>query len=282
MSLRRALLYPVARKFFAGVSLGPALERIKENNALGLGATVDFLGEDVSDASEAEIARLEYMRAIKAIAFEALDASIAIKLTHIGLDISRILAENNALEIAAAAKEKGVFLWVDMEGSEHTDSTISIYGKMLSKGVPAGIALQASLKRTWDDVKVLSASGARIRLVKGAYNEPPEKAVSDMGEIRKRFIGMARYLVDAGASFAIGTHDLSIIENVRTMAGGADMVEYQMLMGLRDLTKKRLVGEGLRVVEYVPYGADWYGYGIRRLTEKKRNMLYFIQGFMGR
>lgn len=280
--MRRALLYPVARKFFAGVSLGPALERIKDDNALGLGATVDFLGEDVTDASEAEIARLEYMRAIKAIAFEALDASIAIKLTHIGLDISRILAENNALEIAAAAKEKGVFLWVDMEGSEHTDSTISIYGKMLSKGVPAGIALQASLKRTWDDVKVLSASGARIRLVKGAYNEPPEKAVSDMGEIRKRFIGMARYLVDAGASFAIGTHDLSIIDKVKAMAGGADMVEYQMLMGLRDLAKKRLVGEGLRVVEYVPYGADWYGYGIRRLTEKKRNMLYFIQGFMGR
>lgn len=282
MSLRRALLYPVARRFFAGVTLGPALERIKEDNALGLGATVDFLGEDVADASEAERVKAEYVRAIKAIAFDALDASIAIKLTHIGLDISRILAENNALEIAATAKERGVFLWVDMEGSEHTDSTISIYGKMLSKGVPAGIALQASLRRTRDDIKALSASGARIRLVKGAYNEPPEKAVSDMGEIRACFIGMARYLLDAGASFAIGTHDLSIIENVRAMAGAADRVEYQMLMGLRDLTKKRLAGEGLRVVEYVPYGADWYGYGIRRLTEKKRNMFYFIQGFMGR
>lgn len=282
MSLSRAILYPVARRFFAGVTLGPALERIKEDNALGLGATVDFLGEDVADASEAEMAKAEYMRVIKAIAFEAMDASVAIKLTHIGLDISRILAENIALELAAAAKERGVFLWVDMEGSEHTDSTISIYGKILQKGVPAGIALQASLKRTWDDIKALTADGARIRLVKGAYNEPPEKAVHDMGEIRARFIGMARYLLEAKAFFAIGTHDLLIIDNVKTMAGGADRVEYQMLMGLRDSTKKKLIREGLRVVEYVPYGADWYGYGIRRLTEKKRNMLYFIQGFMGR
>ncbi len=282
MSLSRAMLYPVARRFFAGVKLEPALERIREDNALGIGATVDFLGEDVSNASEAEMAKAEYRRAVEAIAFEALDASVAIKLTHIGLDISRILAENNALEIAAAAIERGVFLWVDMEGSEHTDSTISIYRKLMSKGVPAGIALQASLKRTWDDVKALTADGARIRLVKGAYNEPPEIALQDMEAIRARFIDIARYLLDTGSAFAIGTHDLSIIDNVRKMTGGADRVEYQMLMGLRDSTKKKLVKDGLRVVEYVPYGADWYGYGIRRLTEKKRNTLYFIQGFMGR
>jgi len=282
MSLSRAIIYPVARRFFAGVNLGPALERIKEDNTFGIGATVDFLGEDVADTSEAEMAKAEYRRAIEAIEFEALDASVAIKLTHIGLDISSILAENNALEIAAVAKERGVFLWVDMESSEHTDSIIKIYRKMLSKGVPAGLALQASLKRTWDDIKALTADGARIRLVKGAYNEPPEIAVQDMGGIRARFIDMARYLLDSGASFAIGTHDLLIIDRVREMASGADRVEYQMLMGLRDSTKKKLVREGLRVVEYVPYGADWYGYGIRRLTEKKRNALYFVQGLMGR
>lgn len=282
MSLSRALLYPVARRFFAGVKLEPALERIKEDNALGIGATIDFLGEDIAYASEAEMAKAEYRRAVEAIAFEALDASVAIKLTHIGLDISSILAENNALELAAAAKERGVFLWVDMEGSEHTDSTISVYKKLLSKGIPAGIALQASLKRTWDDVKALAPEGARIRLVKGAYNEPPEIALQDMEAIRARFIDIAHYLIDTGSAFAIGTHDLALIDNVRAMASGADRVEYQMLMGLRDSTKKKLVQDGLRVVEYVPYGADWYGYGIRRLTEKKRNALYFVQGLMGR
>ena len=283
MTFKQFLLYPFAKRFFAGLTLEDALARAGHDNARGVSATLDYLGEDVRDGTEAEKARLEYSRIIEEVAKRGLDASVAIKLTHIGLDISREMAENSALELAALARAKGVFVWVDMEGSAHTQATIGIYRRLLMEypgGV--GVALQAYLKRTWDDLESLVGEGAKVRLVKGAYNEPPEIAVNDSRELRGRFIEMAEYLGRSGRPFAIGTHDRAIISAAEKMAEGRDGIEYQMLMGIRDDVKLRLAGAGRRVVEYIPYGNDWYGYGIRRLKEKRRNLAYFALGLFGR
>lgn len=283
MTLKQTLLYPFARRFFAGLTLEDALARAAHDNARGVSATLDYLGEDVRDGTEAEKARAEYSRIIKDIAARGLDASVALKLTHIGLDIGRGMAEDSALELALAARARGVFVWVDMEGSAHTQATTEIYRRLLREypgGV--GIALQAYLKRTWDDLKSLTGVGAKVRLVKGAYNEPPEIAITDNRELRRRFVEMAEYLLQGGRPFAIGTHDRAIIRAAEKMAAGRDAIEFQMLMGVRDDVKLRLARSGRRVVEYVPYGNDWYGYGIRRLKERRRNVAYFAQGLFGR
>ena len=282
MTLKKRLLYPFARRFFAGTKLADAVARARTVNALGMGATLDYLGEDVTDGEEAMRARAEYERVIDALSGERLDASLAIKLTHIGLDIGREAALLNALEIIRHAKARGVRLWVDMEGSRHTQATIDIYREMLEIDGTAGIALQAYLKRTWDDLKALVAGGATVRLVKGAYSEPPEIAIQDMGKLRARYIEMTEYLFDNARYFAVGTHDTRLINRMLKMSSPTHSFEFQMLMGIRDRLKMLLRARGHRVVEYVPYGEDWYGYGIRRIGEKRRNILYFAQGLIGR
>ncbi len=283
MTFRQKLLYPFAKRFFAGVTLEEALAHAREVNSQGVGATLDFLGEDVTSASEADAAREGYERTIEAIARGRLDASVAIKLTHIGLDIGRELARENAERLASLARERGVFVWVDMEGSAHTDAIIGIFRGLLMAGMPVGIALQAYLKRTPADLEALVQEGAMVRLVKGAYVEPPELAYQKMSEIRSRYEGMLEYLFAEAKSFAIGTHDRSLIARAfESSAGIPGGCEFQMLMGMRDSLKRRLAARGLRVVEYIPYGTDWYSYGLRRLKEKRRNILYFAEGLMGR
>ena len=283
MSLKKSLLYPFAKLFFAGLTLNDALWRAKYLNSRGIGATIDFLGEDVSDGTEARQAKEEYRRAIGAVSAGSLDASLAIKLSHVGMVIDPALAGGLALELAAEARDKHVFLWVDMEGSRYTDGTMEIFRKLREIQPESGIALQAYLKRTPDDLRALTAEGAAVRLVKGAYNEPPEIALQDMRGIRAQYVEMAEYLFANSRSFAVGTHDRILVERVLGLSKGyTGAVEFQMLMGMRDDLKRRLTGLGKRVVEYVPYGSDWYGYGVRRLKEKRRNLLYFAQGLFGR
>lgn len=282
--VRQALLYPFARRFFAGTTLEAALDRAGYVNRLGMGATLDFLGEGVTKAGEAEEARAEYARVIDAVAKGGLDASVAVKLTHVGLDISPALAQVNVTGLAERARRNGVFLWIDMEGSRYTEDTLSIYKKLIGEYEGSvGVALQACLNRTRDDLAGLVAEGATVRLVKGAYREPPETAIQDEAGIRVRYLEMMEYLFEKAGSFAVGTHDRKILNRAIELSRGyGGKFEFQMLMGMRDDMKRRLAAGGHRVVEYVPYGTDWYGYGIRRLKEKKRNALYFAQGFLGR
>jgi len=284
MSLKQRILYPFARRFFAGLRLDDAIRRAKALNARGMGATLDFMGEDVRDAKEVEAAYAEYVRAITAVSEGGLNASVAIKLTHLGLDAGRDAAEDAAVRLADIAGGKGVFLWVDMEGSAHTEDTIRVYRRLLDghKG-GVGLAIQACLKRTPEDVKALAAEGAVIRLVKGAYKETPDIALQEMDEIRAAFTGLMEYLFNNADGFAIGTHDRALIDKARGLAAGyGGKFEFQMLMGMRDDLKQTLAAEGRTVIEYVPYGTDWYGYGIRRLNEKRRNAIYFAQGLMGK
>ncbi|MBI5190902.1 MAG: proline dehydrogenase family protein [Nitrospirae bacterium] len=284
MSIREAVVYPFARKFFAGESLSDAVSRVRGLNAKGMGASVDFLGEDVTNSAEADAAFEEYARAIHSVKREGLGASVSVKLTHIGLDMGREIAENNALKLAAQAEAEGLFLWLDMEGSRHTENILGVYRELirLHRGM-VGVAIQASLLRSWRDIRSLVPEGGIIRLVKGAYDEPPEIALQDMADIRAQFTGMMVYLFDSGSRFAVGTHDKALVETALKIAGARRApFEFQMLMGMRDRLKRQLVRDGFRVVEYVPYGTEWYGYGMRRLKEKRRNILYMAEGLAGR
>lgn len=282
--IKKRMLHPFARRFFAGETLKDALNRAKSVNAAGMSATLDFLGEDTTSPAEARAASDEYMRVLDEVSARGLDASLAVKLTHIGLDIDPDMATGYALALGEAASGKGLVLWLDMEGSGHTSATIEAY-RMVRKVHPSvGIALQAYLRRTPDDLAGLVKEGALVRLVKGAYREPPEVALSRVKDIRRRYLELMAYLSEHSDNFAVGTHDRGIIEEAVKLAGekGRAVIEFQMLMGMRDDLKAALVNDGKRVLEYIPYGTDWYGYGIRRLTEKKRNAVYFAMGLIGR
>lgn len=281
--LKERIVHPFAMRFFAGVTLADAVSRVRHVNARGMSATLDFLGEDTASIAEAEAATAEYLRVLDAVHTLRLDCSLAIKLTHIGLRVDADMAAEGMLRIGHAATEKGVVVWVDMEGSEHTGKTIGAYRLLRGVHPGAGIALQAYLHRTPADLASLASEGAHIRLVKGAYRESPDVAITGMREIRGRYIELMSTLFSDASYFALGTHDRAIIDAAKGLAvktGRA--MEFQMLMGMRDGLKAELVAGGMRVVEYIPYGADWYGYGMRRLMEKKRNAVYFALGLAGR
>jgi proline dehydrogenase len=283
MELRKKLIRPLASRFFAGETLEDGISRTKAVNAVGMGVTLDFLGEDVVDLSEAKKAKGEYGRILAAIPENGLDCSLAVKLTHLGLDADRGLAFSSLRELGGLARANGIRLWLDMEGSAHTDDVIEAYRMLVREQPDSGLALQASLWRTWDDLKTLSAEGALIRLVKGAYREPANVAEHRPLEITRRYIEMMEHLFAGRAPFAVATHDKQIIGiALRIIKDFRVEPEFQMLMGMRDRLKRELVESGQRVVEYVPYGADWYGYGIRRLKEKRRNVLRMAEGLIGR
>ena len=282
-AVKKAIIYPFARRFFAGETLGDVLVRVAQVNRMGMSATIDFLGEDVAGLADADAATAEYARAVESAFDLGQDASVAIKLTHIGLRVDKARSLANLDRLASLARSKGVFLWLDMEGSAYTDDTIAAYRRLLSDHFSVGIALQSALNRTWDDLRGLVSEGAVVRLVKGAYREGPDVAALDHATIARRYAGMLEYLFANARQFAAGTHDKALIaraeEHLKFYKGA---FEFQMLMGMRDHVKRRLVADGHRVVEYVPYGTEWYNYGMRRIMEKRRNIVYFAQGLAGR
>lgn len=283
MEVKKKLLRPFAGRFFAGETLADALAHAKDAGAQGMGVTLDFLGEDVADISEAMDARQEYEGIPAAVSVDGLDCSLAVKLTHLGLELDKELAYSALKSVASACDSYGVRLWLDMEGSAHTDDTIEAYRMIRGLHPDTGIALQASLWRTWEDMTALVAGGALIRLVKGAYRELSDIAATRPAEIHGRFTDMMMYLFANSNGFAIGTHDLKIIDAAKAVIKDLNTeFEFQMLMGMRDGLKRTLVEEGNRVVEYVPYGEDWYGYGMRRLMEQRRNLVRFAEGLAGR
>jgi proline dehydrogenase len=283
MTFKEKLIHPIAARFFAGTELQDAVLRAKAANGMGMGVTIDLMGEDLKERNVVERVRREYSRIIDTIQNEKLDASLAVKPTHIGLSVNRKIMEDNLLLLADYADKKGIFLWVDMEGSAWTGDTLKAYSKVRDNYENAGIALQACLHRTWDDLREMVASGAKVRLVKGAYSEPPSVAIQGGRKVRARFQEMMEYLFAEAPSFAIGTHDLQLIKRGLELAATSKCEpEFQMLMGMRDDVKRKLAEKSLRVVEYVPYGKSWYAYGVRRLREKNRNIIYIIQGLYNR
>ena len=266
------------RQWIAGETLEEAILKTKNINKAGFGAIINFLGEHVTDKSQAMENVNENIRLLGAIENSRVNSSISIKLTQLGLLIEKDFCMSNVEKIVSTAVSKNIFVWIDMENSPYTEDTIDIYLDIFNKFGSSGIVIQANLKRSEKDVKRITAEGGIIRLVKGAYSEKKDIAFSSRSEITKNFSELMGYLFYKSAFFAIATHDTKLInEAVEVNKAHRRRLEFQMLMGVRDEMKRDLAAKGFNVVNYIPYGKKWFPYTIRRLKERKRNILLIMR-----
>ena len=282
---------PVVRKiserYIAGTELHDACRVVETLNAAGKMATIDVLGEEITKRAEAlEIAR-EYEAVFAAIERERLDSNVSVKLTGLGLKLGYEFCRENLHKLVRGAAELSNFVRIDMEDSSCTDDTLRIYRALRGEGLDnVGIVLQATLRRTLDDVGALAGLGLNVRLCKGIYVEPPDIAFQEFGEVRDNFVRTLDALLEAGAYVGIATHDewlvseaLRLLENY---GRAPEEYEFQMLLGVRELLGDRLVREGHRLRIYVPFGRHWYSYSLRRLQENPKIAGYVAADTLGR
>lgn len=267
----RPIVQRVGRRYVAGETIADAVQTIRRLNAEGAMATIDILGEEIQRRDLAEHATREYGQLVETIAKESLDANISVKLTAIGLKIEESFCRDNLERIARRARERGTFVRIDMEDHTCTDATLHIYRQLQPELGNLGVVLQAMLHRTTSDVDELLQLRPSVRLCKGIYREPSEIAYVDADRVRQSFVECLNKLLEAGCYVGIATHDEVLIEaalqTIRRLRLQRDAYEFQMLLGVLPALRRRLLGEGHRLRVYVPYGADWYGYSVRRLRE---------------
>lgn len=279
---------PVVNRFVAGDALHPALATVRSLTASGLDVTLDHLGEDVTDRATARAARDAYLRLLETLRDEHLAdrAEVSVKLSAFGQalpDGGHDVALAAVTEVAELATAVGTTVTLDMEDHTTVDSTLAVLAE-LRRGHPGtGAVLQAYLFRTEDDARALAAAGSRVRLVKGAYKEPPGVAFQSRRDVDKAYVRALRTLFAGEGYPMVGSHDPRMIAIAQEFAGRyrrpAGSYEFQMLYGIRAAEQRRLAGEGQRVRIYVPYGADWYGYFMRRLAERPANLAFFLRSF---
>ncbi len=278
----------LVRRFVAGEDLETALEAVRGIAAQGMTATLDQLGENVATVEEARAAASSYVTILRRMAAADLEPNISVKLTMLGLDLGDNLARENMVPILEAAREVGGFVRIDMEGSAYTQRTLDLFYRLRGDYDPdtVGIVLQSYLYRTTGDVEQAIASGSRVRLVKGAYNEPPEVAFPDKAEVDRKFVEEMQALLEEGVYPAIATHDEAMIDATRrwTFERGIskDSFEFQMLYGVRRDLQRQLLARGYRLRVYVPYGTEWYPYFMRRLAERPANLAFFLRQLVSR
>jgi proline dehydrogenase len=277
----------LAKRFIAGETVDEAMNVVAALNAEGLTATLDFLGEDVTARPEARRTCEAYFTLLAAIRARRVEANVSVKLSAIGLLIDEEFAVQNLFAILdAAAASRDPFVRIDMEGSEVTDATLRIYERAYGRTRNVGPVLQAYLRRTSEDVDRAIELGARVRLCKGAYSEPPALAYKDMPTIRRAYLRCAEALLQRGNYPGIATHDERLIGAVKSYATEhsihPDRFEFQLLYGIKPELQRQLVHEGYRVRIYVPYGTHWSGYFYRRITERPENALFALRAMLSK
>lgn len=275
------LPFILAKRFVAGESFSEAVPKVQALNEKGISVTLDLLGENVTKRATAGATAVAYRELLDGIGEMQLDATISIKLTMLGLDIDTEYCRENLYLLLDKARELDQFVRIDMEGSDYTRRTLDLYYDAKKEyGPHVGIVIQAYLHRTREDIAGLVREKADVRLCKGAYNEPPGKALRNMADIRAVFKEYAAGLMDATQNTRIATHDDHLIEWTKAYAAEKDIpkdrFEFQMLYGLRQSTCEGLVRDGYRVRVYVPYGTMWFPYFSRRLRERKENIWFIL------
>jgi len=278
------LVYPVARNWIAGRSISEAIKYSELANAKGFSVILNYLGEEVETADEVVEALKEYEHLLDLFQPNKIVGCISAKLTQLGLKIGKDYCRKNLVEIVDHASRLGRFVWIDMESSKFTDETMSIYKIVFSMRKNVGICIQSYLKRSEDDVEELLGIGGKIRLVKGAYDEPATIAYRSRKEIDKNFARlMARLFKDGSSLFSVATHDDKLVyEAIRMSEKYPENFEFALLKGIRDKLKVQLVNRGFRVTEYIPYGQNWMPYSIRRLREKPSNFLLLARSLLSK
>jgi proline dehydrogenase len=285
LALRTPLIRRMPLRFVAGTTLGEAIAAVRALNATGAMATLDVLGESVTDRPAAERAAAAYIEAIERIAAEGLDANVSLKLTQMGIDLGVDACLEVIRPVVEAGNRHGIFVRVDMEGSAYTDRTLDVVQRLRSDGHDVGPVIQAYLHRSPDDVETLAAERVRTRICKGAYAEPPEIALQDREEIGAAFVALCDRLLAADTYPAAATHDPEMIDGVAARAAergiGPDRFEFQLLYGIRRDLQRLLIERGHRVRIYVPFGTEWWSYFMRRLAERPANVLFVLRSLFG-
>lgn len=301
---RRAILNwdfsrKMARRFIAGETLEEAIAAVKILNQSHIFATLDHLGEFTSDRADARRATGDILEILDAIDQHSIQSSISIKLSQIGLAISVEFCVENLRKILQQARLHNNFVRIDMEDSSTVDDTLEVFNTAREEFENVGIVIQSYLYRSENDVHELLKTGSRIRICKGAYNEPPEVAYPEKSDVDSSFDRISRMLLQASSKFdfsvisedghfppipAIATHDEARIEFVKQFAGEInlpkDRFEFQMLHGIRRDLQDALVADGYNVRVYVPYGTQWYPYFMRRLAERPANVWFLVSNLL--
>ena len=274
-----------ARRFIAGESVEEAIEAAREIQRNGLMVTLDYLGESVASIAAADAATRTYIGLLERIAVAGIERNISLKLTQLGLTIDRATCVDNLRRILDVATAKEFFVRVDMEDSQFTAVTLEVFETMWQQGYRnVGIVLQSYLPRSEADAARMNELGARVRIVKGAYNEPKDAAYQAMADVDAAFVRIMQLLLTHGTCPAIATHDPAMIDATRAFAAAhgldASKYEFQMLYGIRRDLQNSLIRDGLRVRVYVPFGREWFPYFMRRLGERPANIGFVIRGIM--
>ena len=267
-----------------GEDVGAALDAAASFARDGIGSVVTALGERVSSRADAEAVRGHYLEVLDTIRARALPTHLSVKLTHLGLDVDRELCAATVHELAASAEAAGTMLWIDIEESHYVDRTLEIYREVRARHARTGVCLQAYLRRTPDDLESLLSIGGSIRLVKGAYSEPPTIAFPKKADTDAAYLALARRMLTSATPAqpqVFGTHDLVLLDRIRAHAREAGLAsgswEAHMLYGIRSAQQRALATTGVAVRVLISYGTHWFPWYVRRLAERPANVWFVLR-----
>ena len=271
------LLFRVARKWVAGYSSADAIKAALDANRRGMSAILNFLGEDTADDEQVGATVQEYLSLMDMMHDKNVQGCASVKPSQLGLAIGYEMCLQNFKKLAARARDLGQFLWIDMESAKFTEDTITLYLELLKENPDVGIAVQAYLKRSGADLLHIIEHGGKVRLVKGAYHELEEHAFASREDVDNNYLRLLKILAESSNFFAVATHDSTLIDEAIRLGGKC---EFQLLMGIRDELKLQLVASKMAVAEYIPYGGQWLPYSVRRIRERKRNLLLLARSLI--
>lgn len=280
-ALIEKVLFKIAKQWIAGDTMEEALKSARNANENGMNAILNKLGEHLTSKTQVTQTVEDYLTLVSNLRRSKITGGLSIKPTQVGLAISTKECHSNLDTIIEKALEFQSFVWIDMESSEYTDDTFKIYKTLFEKYERLGVVVQANLKRTENDLSMLLKNGSKVRLVKGAYHEDTKNAYRTRHEVDENYKKLMNILFEQGNEFAIATHDSKLIDLAMDLSKKHEKkFEFQMLKGIRDELKPILVKSGFDVSEYIPYGTNWFPYSIRRLRERKRNILLLGSAFI--
>jgi len=281
----KPIVHHFAAPYIAGAHLTDAVRVVRDLNRQGISATIDVLGESVSEIAQTEYAVNQYLKVLHAIEEHELDANISIKPTQLGLGLDPEMCRKNYLRIIEALRKQKNFLRIDMEDSPYTTLTFDLFDALRKEYDRVGVVIQAYLRRTITDLRErLIPAGANIRICKGIYIEPREIAYKDYEIVRKNFLLLLEEALGAGLYVGIATHDEMLIweayRMISRMGLAPDRYEFQMLLGVGEHLRRQIVRDGHKMRVYVPFGRDWYAYSTRRLKENPKIAGYVFKDIL--
>jgi proline dehydrogenase len=285
-AIPRQVVRHFANRYIAGETLDDAVRCVRQLQNEGVSATLDVLGEDVTNLQEAVAARNQSIQVLETIKKEKLDSNLSIKLTSLGLKLGSGVCADNVREILKVAQHHNIFVRFDMEDSSCTSDTIAIFQDLQRQFAGIGIVLQAYMRRSEDDVKALVKTRTNFRLCKGIYKEPPHVAYQGREEVQRHFLQLLELMLRNGVYVGIATHDTVLIDGayklIKDLALQKNQYEFQMLLGVRPELRRKLVRDGHKVRLYVPFGEHWSGYSTRRFKENPEIAGYVFKALFTR